>query len=139
MTLVGVEGNALFGDIATSVAIASPDWDYVTITGIYTGVYSGALTVELFDISGNSRAYIGSYSAFTPSVSSTVYCSFVADSGFDGTVTGIGFTASTSGGSDSVNLQATNLSATSVPEPATWLLLAGGLTTVVVFRRRRAS
>ncbi|MEI6279982.1 MAG: PEP-CTERM sorting domain-containing protein [Verrucomicrobiae bacterium] len=137
MAFVGVEGNMLFGDLTSTVAISSPDWDCVTITGIYTGAFTGSFVVELFDISGNSRSYGGSYASFTPSVSSTVYCAFGVDNGFDGTVTGIGFTAATAGGTQSVNLQATNLSATSVPEPATWLLLAGGLTAVMALRRRR--
>lgn len=34
------------------------------------------------------------------------------------------------------NFDVTQVEATTIPEPSTWLLLAGGLTTVVVFRRR---
>jgi hypothetical protein len=41
-------------------------------------------------------------------------------------------------GSDAFRASFTNIEANAVPEPTTWALLAAGLTTVMIFRRRRS-
>lgn len=136
ITLDGTEGNMIFGDLATPVNVLGST-ESLTITGIYTGLYNGQFVVELFDADGDSRAYSGFYANFTPSVSSTVNLVFVSETGaFSGIVTGVGFTAGSSGGSDSVNLVATNLSA--VPEPGSFVFLVGGMAAMAIYRRRAA-
>lgn len=135
ITLDGTEGNLIFGDLSAPVNILNST-ESLTITGIYTGTYTGQFVVELFDADGDSLAYNGFYSNFTPNVSTTVNLVFVDQTGsFNGSVTLVGFTAGTTGGSASVDLVVSNLSA--VPEPGTAALITGALTTALVFRRRR--
>lgn len=138
ITLVGVEGNSYFGDLATPVSLSSispvPE---ITLTGIWSGASTGGFAVELFDSNGNSRQYNGSFTSFTPSVSSTVTAAFAGQTGsFNNTVNSLGFTASGALGA-SVNLQLTNL--TAVPESSTYALMAlGGLVLFFIARRRKA-
>ena len=135
ISLDGTEGNMIFGDLATPVNILGST-EYLTISGIYTGTYNGQFVVELFDADGDSLTYNGFYANFTPSVFSTVNLVFVSQSGsFNGVVSAVGFTSGSSGGSASVDLTTSNLSA--VPEPAASALTAASLTAVLAFRRRR--
>lgn len=95
------------------------------IIGSATGAFAISGGTFALDVTGGGFSYANTYQVL---------------SGFGGSnsVSGLGFT-----GYDAVNYTAnlgTNgvLSFAAVPEPTTWALLAAGLTTVVVFRRRRA-
>jgi hypothetical protein len=135
ITLDGTEGNMIFGNLSAPVNILGST-EFLTISGIYTGSYNGQFVIELFDADNDSLTYNGFYANFTPGVLTTVNLVLVLESGsFNGIVTSVGFTAGFPGGSASVDLVASNLSA--VPEPASSALAAASLTALLTFRRRQ--
>ena len=137
ITLDGTEGNQIFGDLSIPVDITGFTAS-LSITGNYTGSYNGQFSIDLYDGDGDSVAYNGFYSNFTTGVSTTVALAFVDQTGTfnPADVRIVGFTAGSSGGSSSVDLVITNLSA--VPEPTIWAR-AGGSLLLLLTRRRRIS
>ena len=118
--------NTVLGGIKFDLA-ANGVSDQITFSGLTT-VNASALTFDRFDFntlsgfeSGNnytlmSLTGVGSWSGFS-TLTGTV-------GAFDGTI-------SLSGNDLMLNVV--------VPEPSTWVLLAGGLTTLIILRRRRFS
>jgi hypothetical protein len=136
ITLEGAEGNFIYGELVNPVDIQG-FVDFLTITGVYTGDFDGQFVVELLDGDGDSLVYNGFYSDFSPGVSSTFNLAFVEQTGtFDGMVTGVLFTA---GGAGTLSTDVVLSSLSAVPEPASWALIAGGLTTILACRRRRVA
>ncbi len=117
--------NAMLGGIKFDLA-ANGVSDQITFSGLTT-VNASALTFDRFDFntlsgfeSGNnytlmSLTGLGSWSGFS-TLTGTV-------GAFDGTI----------------SLSGNDLMLNVVPEPSTWVLLAGGLTTLMILRRRRSS
>jgi hypothetical protein len=136
ITLEGTQGSLIFGDLSTPFSIL-PSTTSLTFSGIYTGSYTEGFFVELLDADGDTLAYSGYYSDFTPGVLSTVTLTFTGETGsFDGIVTAVGFTAGPAIGSASVDLVASNLS--TVPEPSA-LALASLTLAIALTTRRRGS
>lgn len=132
ITLSGQEGDLIFGNV-TPISIAG-SFESVSLTGTYSGAYSGVFTIDLFDTGDASRTYQGFFSDFTPNVLSTVTLAFAqADGTFNGTVGVVGLTAGGTG-SSSVNFVATQLVA--IPEPRAWVMIIGALLLMTIFRKR---
>jgi hypothetical protein len=117
--------NTVLGGIKFDLA-ANGVSDQITFSGLTT-VNASALTFDRFDFntlsgfeSGNNYTLmsftgVGSWSGFS-TLTGTV-------GAFDGTI----------------SLSGNDLMLNVVPEPSTWVLLAGGLTTLIILRRRRSS
>ncbi len=124
--VIGVSGNLTLGSTATTTMdlidfnlAPGTGFDQITLSGTTPVLtYSGTLTLNL-----------------TGSTQLGVYHLFTGFSSQSGTFTGgINY----SGGAGSFSYATGDLTLTAVPEPATWMLLAFSLTTVIVLRRRRA-
>ena len=116
--------------------VRGTDFDGINTTGLLT--YGGALSLNFGAATGIGNTYdlfqigAGSYTGSFASVSlGGLYSGNLTNSSgvWSGTNGGFTFTFTQSTG---------DLGITAVPEPATWALLAFSLTTVMVFRRRRA-
>jgi hypothetical protein len=133
LTITGLDaGDSLYGNFSTVVIGAAPT---LSLLGTKTTTVSSNFQIEIFDASDNSRLYQGSLASFVQNTETNVALTFLSESGvFNGTAVRLGFL--TTGSGSNVGLTMNTLSA--VPEPATWALLAGSLTTVMIFRRRRS-
>jgi len=131
--IIGNDLNLIFGDY-TPVDISGNLME-LSFTGTFTGTAAGNYQIELFDADGDSRIYVGNWGSFTQSVPTTVSLAFSSFSGvFSGTTVSLGL-STTGTGSGTINLTMDSLQA--VPEPTTWVLLAGSFTALMVFRKRR--
>lgn len=88
------------------------------IGGTWTG--TGNYTIDLLGTTGLAA---GNYTLIDMTTSSTIGAA--------------GFTQGTGWGSNTLSWTTDQVILTVIPEPTTWALLAGSLTTVVIFRRRR--
>ncbi len=114
---------------ASSIAVAV-DTDYFVVAKL-----------SILASGTDSLAFKVYTSADTLPVSEPVTWDYTATAALAGSFTGIGFRnglGQTDFKSDEFRLGTTWADVT-VPEPTTWALLAGGLTTLMVFRRRRQS
>jgi|GEM_PF-2592871 len=132
LTVATVAGTLIL-DGGTSFSVASAS-TYGKIAGTGLVQLSGALT---FDFTTPVGA--GTWDFINQTPTGTLTSLSLADS-YSGS-----FTETTPGSWDATaggltwNYKAATGILTSVPEPPTWALLAGSLTTVMVFRRRRRS
>lgn len=129
---VATGAGTLILDGGTSFSVSSPT-TYGKIAGTGPVQLSGPLT---FDFTAAVGA--GTWDFINQTSTGTLTSLTLTDS-YSGA-----FTETTPGSWDATaggltwNYKATTGILTAVPEPATWALLAGGLTTVLVFRRRRS-
>jgi len=127
----GLSGNSVLTstgvvDVSTyalNVLYGVSETNVVSLTSL---TFSGAGEITVANWGGTTGVYGGSNNQLRFSTDPTAYLSKISFTGYAGT------TAATQ------NMGA-YYEVVPVPEPATWFLLAMGLTTVVVFRRRRAS
>lgn len=116
-----------------SAATAGITYDQLAINGQLTGsTASNGISFEFTDLSGFQTG-----TAYT-------LLTFASSTGLDysdlnATVLPGGYTLDSSFGTGGWLINGTNLQAqfAVIPEPTTWALLAGGLTALVIFRRRR--
>lgn len=130
------QGTSVYGTLDTPISL-SQSYDYLLLTGYYTGTSDARFDIALFDDEGNSLNYFGYFSAFNPGVQTTVRLDFgFADGTLTGPVTMIGLIGN-GFGSGTINLTVDHLTGEAVPEPSTWALLlisAGG---AALYLRRR--
>ena len=126
--VIAISGNLALGSSATTTMdlidntqAAGTGFDQISLSGTSPVLtYNGTLTLNV-----------------TATTKLGVYHLFTGFSSQSGTFTG-GINYSLAGSAGSFNYTNGDLTLTAVPEPATWGLLAFSLTTVVVFRRRKA-
>jgi hypothetical protein len=129
------DGSSVYGTLTTPISL-SQSYDYLLLTGYYTGTSSARFDISLFDEEGNSLTYMGSFSAFDPGVLMTVRLDFsFAEGVLTGPVIMVGLISTGSG--SHVDLTVDHLTAEAIPEPSTCVLIALGAVGVLFFLRRR--
>jgi len=136
-----VSGNdgpsLLYGTLPSAVDITGND-NFLCLTAIFFGTANTNFQIDLFDSAGNDRTYLGSFAAFVPNVQMTITLGKGVTTGAFDTAHIVGLELATAGGgSYSVDLTMKTLTASAVPEPSDWILLAVGLVTTFAFFRKR--
>jgi hypothetical protein len=131
-TAIGTDQNILAG---TFTPIDITGFSTIELSALVSGTNpNGAFTIDLFNTDfTQSRIYSGATTSLTSSLS-TITLSFVSQSAAFNDIGGFQFGGQGSGSS----LNITFGSIAAVPEPSTWVLLAGGLAIILLLRRRRA-
>ena len=130
--IVGTDfGNAIYGDLPTSVDISGSNFS-LTLTGTLASPVSSSFQINLFDANGNDRLYQGTFSAFTVGVETSVTLTFVNQTGsFDDHVISIGLI--TTGIGSPLDLTLDTLIA--IPEANSIALLGMGVAGLLARRR----
>lgn len=112
----------------------------LNITGVLAAANTGNFGVELFDVDGDSAQYNGSWNGFTAAQTSSQLLSYVSDNGFNGTVVSLGIsTTKVDVNPATVTFTFDSLVAQPIPEPSTYMALAGfGILGYTLVRRRRS-
>jgi hypothetical protein len=117
---------------------AGSGYDQIAGAATYTLTYGG--TMAIVSYGGFDLNTEGTYNLFTGFTTYTGTFSAVTLTGSSG-LTKVGTLWSGTNGTSNYTFEETTgtLGIAAVPEPATWVLLAFGLTAVVIFRRRRTA
>ncbi len=132
---IGLDTNVLAG-IFTTVFDSSGYTNFfldAKVTGINPGT---SFNVDFYSADFlQTRTYTAFLSGFGSGVNTSIELTFTTETATFNDFGGFQFTGGGTG--DALNITFNSVTATAVPEPATWALLAAGLATVVVLRRRR--
>jgi len=130
--LIGTDSSILVGTIS---GFDISGFSSFELTGAVTGTNPNSQFIfEFYDSGLNKSTYTAFTSSFGVTATAVVLNFSSSDVGFNPNDV-IALQYSGAGSGSAINLNLSKLEA--VPEPATWALLAGSLTTIVVLRRRR--
>ena len=105
---------------------------------VLSGNTAGSFTIFLANANGRSASVSFSTSLFNGGGYATATLSLVPTSGFDpNAIETLTITGNQIGGTDSFRISFDNISATSVPEPATYAAILGAATLGLAYLRRR--
>jgi len=132
----GSDDNVFAGTFATT--FDATGYTNFFLNAKVTGTNPGSsFSVDFYDASfTETRSYTAFLSDFGTGSYVSVALTFVSETSSFNDFAGFQFTGGGSG-SNSLAISFSNVSATTIPEPSTWLLLSSGLTTVVILHHRR--
>lgn len=145
-TFTAVDNFELYGSLATPVSLTFESTLTLDLTALASSDLAGSFTLGLYDDDGDGILFTGSWADLTGGVLSTISLTYAYDDlAGDGTLDGTYTTLLLQGGGDGTSTISLTLdsltTASPVPEPAGFPLLAGlsALTAALARRPRRDS
>ena len=132
-SVIGLDNNIFAGTFTTP--FDATGYTVFTLNGNVSGTNPGTtFNVDFYNSTFDQTRTYTAYLSDFGSVTTPVLLTFVSQTAVFNDFAGFQFSGGGTG--SALNMTFTSVSAAAVPEPATWALLAGSLTTVMVFRRR---
>lgn len=132
-----ITSGTAFGDLSTAAAFDTSDVNYLDQLVHFGGVFSLDVLFDYASASASAGAGVDDSVAFALALYNTDFSAYLGASGALATITltpGLGTSFTT----DGALVTLADTTATAVPEPSAWLLMATGLLFVSAVSRRRS-